>query len=817
MGQWGILISCINMLPMYCLCMLCWDFYLLSMCPSVPSATGIAEKLLQSNTDDLDVTSMQIRQICRKDLGALALSGQLVPGTRLQHVMTALNNMAQADTQSIESANSIVRIISTRCRKISLELLSSRLLIKYALGAYSKLQKANEESLQPHSQSASGQRTVNQVRQKIERGESLHAAMVPFAQAFQHDTSVERWAPPPLADFGVTQNQVILAHPFLKIKSSDEWASSYATALRQTLCPRKKKQHHDDDNTGQSGKITKATAAAKTPTSSSASVNVADGQSHAPGHSGPSGDVRDARDIGWPIVKMSLEESNSLTDHTTGAPAIGTVASASPPSSSRWFLWIGNYRYTMSFIEVYTDYDTKGGTYFVCKLDEVVLDAATIFASYFDAIQKGASLQVERLMLHPDSMCVQSVAAGSGEPSLKLALVPEGSTEVALTRLFTATSTLHVCSQQALTRRKTTKAAESILGTAKRKRSTNDGDHHDDDDDPRDIATRAAEELHGDIDDCPPDFSDEDEDSHQLKEDTDIVMSNDVSKIKQAVNKGSCPPAKAIKQVSEIISKWPQFSDLPPEDREEQALIMIITGVSKKDDEVSTVDVTSPQDDAASTSTGLHNEDDIKQDHDLPSTLLFNERNATKSMGPASLPAGKDYCKSKGIYLSSAASSSYKEWCQSVLLTAKAFQLQYKHGKDAVSENISLVMMPSRGGGHERTAQLVWVHWLKHQSGSVRQVALDAMGRVIFSLAWAYPAIKLQGTDAVANTIILPDAGVPMMKVRSQERPLVPEDVRRLHDVLKAILHIASSQDTDSLCCEDLSQKVNESIEYWLL
>ena len=728
---------------------------------------------------------MQIRQICRQDLEALALSGKLVQGTRLQHVMTALNNMTQADTQSIESANSIVRIISTRCRKISLELLSSRLLIKYALGAYSNLSKQSDQAIQ---QSASGPKTVNQVRQKIEKGESLHATMIPFAQAFQHDTSVERWAPPPLQDFGVTQKQVILAHPFLRIKSSDEWASSYATALRQTLCPRKKKQH--DDDAGQAGKISKA-AGASASASSSASVKVAHGQSH----SGPSGDVSE---IGWPIVKMALE-SEGLPDETTGAT---TIATSSFASSSRWFLWIGNYRYTMSFIELYTDYDTKSGsTHFVCKLDQAAVDAATIFASYYGDIQRGASLRVEKLMLQPDSICVQSVAIGSCESGLKLAMLPQGNHETALTRLFTATTTPHVCCQQVFTAKKT--AEKAIQGTTKRKKTNHD--HHDrDDDDSKDLATRAAEELHGDIDDCPPDFSDEDyenEEAHQHKEDTDVVTSNNVSKIKHAVNNGSCPPAKAIKQVSDIISKWPQFSDLTPEDREEQALIMMITGVSKKDDEVSTVDVTSHQDDETTTGVRVCDDDD-KQDDDLPSALVFKEHQATKSMGPASLPHGKDYCKRKGIYLSSAASSSYTEWHQSVLLTAEAFQFQYKHGKDAVSENISLVLMPSRGGD-DRAAQLVWVHWLKHQSGSVRQVALDAMGRVIFSLAWAYPALKLQGSDAVANTIILPDAGVPMMKVRSQERPLVPDHVRRLHDVLKSMLHIGSNQDSDfdSLCC----------------
>ena len=83
---------------------------------------------------------------------------------------------------------------------------------------------------------------------------------------------------------------------------------------------------------------------------------------------------------------------------------------------------------------------------------------------------------------------------------------------------------------------------------------------------------------------------------------------------------------------------------------------------------------------------------------------------------------------------------------------------------------------------------MMYVHWLKHKPGSVRQVHLDQAGGVIFSMAWAYDPLVLQGQNNISHTMILPDIGVPMLKVKSHERPRVCDEVRRLECILSNII-----------------------------
>ena len=111
------------------------------------------------------MTSVQIRSVCRRDLEMTSHSGCLAPGSLLLGVMTHIQDMLQADTQSIEAANSIVRIISTRCRKISLELLSARLLIKYAL-SYSNISERCDTTDQLQIKDLDQGRTHQHVRKK---------------------------------------------------------------------------------------------------------------------------------------------------------------------------------------------------------------------------------------------------------------------------------------------------------------------------------------------------------------------------------------------------------------------------------------------------------------------------------------------------------------------------------------------------------------------------------------------------------------------------------------------------------------------------
>ena len=90
---------------------------------------------------------------------------------------------------------------------------------------------------------------------------------------------------------------------------------------------------------------------------------------------------------------------------------------------------------------------------------------------------------------------------------------------------------------------------------------------------------------------------------------------------------------------------------------------------------------------------------------------------------------------------------------------------------------------------------MMFVHWLKHKLGSARQVHLDDKGGVIFSMAWAYKPIKLHGDGSMKNTVILPDVGVPMLKVKSAERPQVGPAICRLEEILSGILQAMVEQD----------------------
>ena len=142
--------------------------------------TGIAQELLDLKGEKLDVTSAQIQSICKTELENAVQCGRLSQSSILLGVMIAFRDMLQADTQSIESANSIVRIISTRCRKISLELLSARLLIKYALSQTKIIPSAESCPHQLQLKNVDQIRTNSHVRLKIQRGDVMYI-MIPLS------------------------------------------------------------------------------------------------------------------------------------------------------------------------------------------------------------------------------------------------------------------------------------------------------------------------------------------------------------------------------------------------------------------------------------------------------------------------------------------------------------------------------------------------------------------------------------------------------------------------------------------------------------
>ena len=137
------------------------------------------------------------------------------------------------------------------------------------------------------------------MRLKIQRGEELHAEIKPFAKAFQDDCSIDRWAPQGSVQIGVTEQQIVAAHPFLKVNQSDLWALSYATALRRELCPRKaKKNAQADAQTEKDAKPKAKSAKLSSSASSSAAAAAATLLSKLK-------NAGDKSSIGWPLVVIS--------------------------------------------------------------------------------------------------------------------------------------------------------------------------------------------------------------------------------------------------------------------------------------------------------------------------------------------------------------------------------------------------------------------------------------------------------------------------------------------------------------------------------
>ena len=149
---------------------------------------------------------------------------------------------------------------------------------------------------------------------------------------------------------------------------------------------------------------------------------------------------------------------------------------------------------------------------------------------------------------------------------------------------------------------------------------------------------------------------------------------------------------------------------------------------------------------------------------------------------------GRDFSKSKSIFVVSASAEAFKQWHAEVLLSSKAFKLLHDRQSDPCIDNLSLVLLHESPQRDDEAARMMYVHWLKHKPGIVRQVHLDQTGGVIFSMAWAYPPLALQGPNSMRNTVILPDIGVPMLKVKSHERPRVCDEVRRLESILSNVI-----------------------------
>ena len=98
---------------------------------------AIAEEILQTPADELEFNAKQLQHLCRDELQSISRDGQIPlkhteQGSKLFAIVSAINSSLMADTQMVESINSIIKLISTRCPRIDLETLSARIVIKKA-------------------------------------------------------------------------------------------------------------------------------------------------------------------------------------------------------------------------------------------------------------------------------------------------------------------------------------------------------------------------------------------------------------------------------------------------------------------------------------------------------------------------------------------------------------------------------------------------------------------------------------------------------------------------------------------------------------
>ena len=99
--------------------------------------TGIADELLAADISSLEYNAANIRRLCQSELEFISREGffdfnATSSGSMLWAIVSAMSGILLGDTQLVESINSIIKLISTRCAKIDIASLSARVILKKA-------------------------------------------------------------------------------------------------------------------------------------------------------------------------------------------------------------------------------------------------------------------------------------------------------------------------------------------------------------------------------------------------------------------------------------------------------------------------------------------------------------------------------------------------------------------------------------------------------------------------------------------------------------------------------------------------------------
>lgn len=691
-----------------------------------------------------------------------------------------MSSSMHADTQTVEAVNSVIRIISERCRRSSLELLSARVLLKYGL-TYCHLPTA-----------AKGAKNA---KTKIASGEMFLADIEPYKFAFKQESSADRWSvvgPVPPGEPG----GALVFKRSQQVDATNRWAASYATVLRRTLYPRKKRAGGQKSN----------------------------------------GAIEPPQDVRALAIKDRPKDTLACQDGATSGAGCRSCFKLmhcvvcnreGKPCGGRWFMECNKFSYTMAFIELFeTEEDASvqpaqpTSALHLCA-DDGLLDAHSVFKGFYDQCQAGLTLHVFQTDVDPSCVCLgldfqpdnldtadSACSMGVHIPGRHIVFgrlpkpvyVADESCGLSVTgyhRLLTATAELHpLCN----------KLPEQRPPKAKQNMDAHTASDSDADDDAAAQAQRALAESSG-LDLREPDQDVDDSD----RSDVEAVSHRTVSKIKTSIKQGKCPPSEKITHVADMISAWQQYNGYSRDELEEEALLLIIrnlispepekdtaTGAGSNIAPVTRSNVASrsnaPLLQAGGSDCGdQHPQEghhDLLADSDLPEASYFAEQDVFGGNIALGAPAWRADNPNQ-------LDSVFAVWAEQIAFSLQSIDILNQTRK--VGENISLVLMRGDGPASSDAAadsleasEILWVHWLKHKRYAARQVNLDARGRVVFSIAHAFPELDCS-PDRCA--VLVADAGVPMLKVRAPERPLVPDTVRKAHDMIALMMRTLVNKD----------------------
>ena len=190
----------------------------------------VAKDILQTATEDLECNVAKLRRLFKDELEFVAANGRFDlqatdQGSLLFATVSSMSEMLRADTQSVESINSIIRLIGNRCPAIDLETMSCRITAK----------KSVTQDLP--GVGAAAKRWSNVYAHAKPLLQEMTAAGDGYKKVL-HDTA--RFSPPTAQTMAALEpslanTDLTKALPDLKITPERQWASSHAARLKKAL------------------------------------------------------------------------------------------------------------------------------------------------------------------------------------------------------------------------------------------------------------------------------------------------------------------------------------------------------------------------------------------------------------------------------------------------------------------------------------------------------------------------------------------------------------------------------------------------------